>query len=465
MLRRVQRARRIAGRVLGHPATDLVVLLLILGSVVSLLVEVALPVGSPRRLVMEHVGDGLTCLFAVELALRAWVAPDKSRFAARYWLDILAVVTLTGWLRLLRVLLLLRLFRAGVLVNRRISVLGGVVRGGFNELSLTVTVSLVVIMVCGVTVHLANESGLIVALDQPGLEGSLWYAVLTLVGGEPIGGEPVSPFGRVVSLVLMLGGLTIFGVFVGAVSASMVTVLSGRMEVNAMDLDELFDHVVVCGWNDAGGAMLLELFGGGRRRPVLLITEDPGLPDLPAGVPLDDVYHLSGDYTQVQVLQRGGIDRASSAILLSDTLRTRSNADQDARTVLAALTIERMCQGIFCCAQLHDTQHEQLLRMAGVEEIVVGDWYTGLIIGSVGRNEGLVTVLNDILSATGGNSFQKMTVPRKLVGQPATAAADELRRTRQAILISVETGGSVEVNPGPERLLQAGDVLVVIAPS
>jgi voltage-gated potassium channel len=464
MLASVQPARRIASKVLGHPATDLVVLLLILSSVTALLVEVALPVDSTRRLNMANIGDALTLLFAMELGLRAWVAPNKKRFVARYWLDILAVVTLTGWLRLLRVLLLLRLFRAGVLVNRRLSVLSGMVRGGFNELSLTVTVSLVVILIGGVTVHMANEAGTIVALDQPGLEGSLWYAVLTLVAGEPIGGEPVSPFGRVVSLVLMLGGLTVFGVFVGAVSASMVAVLGDRMEVNAMDLDELFDHIVVCGWNDAGGAMLSELFGGRRQLPVLIITEGDSLPAMPDGIPLDNVYHLSGDYTQVQVLTRAGLERAHSAILLSDALTPRSNADQDARTVLAALTIERMCDGIFCCAQLHDTQHEELLRMAGVEEIVVGDWYTGLIIGSVGRNEGLVAVLNDILSAKGGNAFTKQKVPRKLVGKTATAAATELRKKR-AILIGVQRGSDLTVNPGSDLVLQAEDVLVVIAPA
>ena len=102
--------------------------------------------------------------------------------------------------------------------------------------------------------------------------------------------------------------------------------------------------------------------------------------------------------------------------------------------------------------------------MAGVEEIVVGDWYTGLIIGSVGRNEGLVAVLNDILSAKGGNAFTKQKVPRKLVGKTATAAATELRKKR-AILIGVQRGSDLTVNPGSDLVLQADDVLVVIAPA
>ena len=66
------------------------------------------------------INDAITALFAVELSLRFWVAPKKTRFFERYWIDILAVLPLVRPLRLFRVLRVLRLFRAGVLFRRRI---------------------------------------------------------------------------------------------------------------------------------------------------------------------------------------------------------------------------------------------------------------------------------------------------------------------------------------------------------
>ena len=59
-------------------------------------------------------------------------------------------------------------------------------------------------------------------------------------------------------------------------------------------------------------------------------------------------------------------------ILLRDEVVPRSEQDRDARTVLAALTAERMTDGLYTVAELHDAESREILEMAGVEEIVVG---------------------------------------------------------------------------------------------
>ena len=465
------RTRAAADRFIHHPATELGLVVLILLSVTALLAEAGFDRDHRARHILQVIGDIITSIFVLELSIRLWVAPRKARFLQRYWVDILAVLPLARPLRLLRVLLLLRLFRAGVLLNRRMSVFGGILRGTRSELMLMITVTLTVTLVAAISVHLGRGS---VALDTPGLEGSLWFAVFTMIGGEPIGGTPTTELGRAVTLALMVGGLTIFGVFVGTVSASMVSLLSRRLEVNVMDLDELKDHIIVCGWNNAGVAMLRELFGPDSQasRGVVIVTESP---ELPADLPLADLrpellYHYCGDYTQVAVLEAIGAARASMAILLSDTLTPRSDQDRDARTVLAALTIERLNPNIFCCAELSDDQHRPLLRMAGVEEVIVGDWYAGVILGSVGRNRGLVAVLDDILSTRSGNAFHKVTVPAALAGKTVGELHQLLLERHHAILVSLERtshekSGPITVNPAANSRVATGDVLVVIAPA
>ncbi len=235
-----------------------------------------------------------------------------------------------------------------------------------------------------------------------------------------------------------------------------------------MELDELTDHIVVCGWNPAGATMLQELFTAQRMRPVVIVTEHEGRPeDLPtAGVRPELIYHHRGDYTRVEVLQAVGIDRAASAILLTDNGDQRSDQDRDARTVLAALTIERMNPGIFCCAELVNSEHASLLKMANVEEVVVRDWYAGVIIGSMGRNRGLSTVLNDILTTAEGNAFHKVRVPGRLDGATIGELHQSLKADHGAILVSWERHGDSprsQVNPPPSLVVATDDVLVVIA--
>jgi len=456
-------------RVLADARTDLVVVALILLSVALLIVEFSLRSGSPARQATAVAGNVITWVFVVELSLRLWVAPKKSRFFRRYWLDILAVLPVARPLRLLRVLLLLRLFRAGVLINRHLAFMGSVLGRTLRELTLVATLTLIIVLLGALVVHLVGG----VVLEDRGLAGSLWFSVYTLVAGEPIGGVPSDDVGRGVTLMLMVGGLTVFGMAVGTISATMAVAMSRRVEANAMELDELSGHVVLCGWNRSGPTLLRELFGPGNPpgRAVVLVTELEGWPkDLPSdGVRRELLYHHSGDYTRVEVLEEVGIARAGMAIVLTDGQTPRSDQDRDARTVLAALTIERLCPGIFCCAELTDRQNESLLKRSGVEEIVARDWYAGVILGSVGRNQGLVRVLDDILSATSGHAFHKVRIPPKFADSTIGELHTLLKQDHQAILVSWEGHDAGElvtrVNPSSTRRVAEGDVLVVIGAS
>lgn len=454
---------------------EVVLVVLILSAVGSLLAEAALPDGSLPQRVLNVWSYVTAALFSVELALRFWVAPRKRRFFARYWIDILAVVPLAQPLRLLRILVLLRLFRVGMLLHRRLAAYQGLLRGTLNELTIVATLSLTIVLGGALVIQAGHGT-----VDYPGdvldgtLEGALWFAVYTVIAGEPTFGVPGSELGRAVTLALMLGGLTVFGMFVGAVSATMSTVLSQRMETAEMDLDELSDHIVVCGWNPAGVTMVEELFSrhGRRRRHVVIITESTEPPAGLSGleVPHERVHHFTGDYTQPSILREAGIERAGSAILLTDTTVERADQDRDARTVLTALTIERLHQGIFCCAELINGEHATVLQMANVEEVVVRDWYAGVILGSMERNQGLSTVLNDILSTTDGNAFDRVEVPSHLAGRTIGELHTHLKETHGAILVSWarESADDVvsrraRVNPPVDLVVEAGDSLVVIA--
>ena len=464
------RRRRQVRRLLQQPAVEIGIALAILASVLLLLAEFALlddPGTERPRALLDTLGDALTAFFVVELGLRYWVAPLKKRFFSRYWIDILAVLP---WARPLRLLRVLRLFRAGVFLNRRLRDHSGMLRGTWNELSAVGTISATMIVLAGLA--LATRAGHIDLnqLHMDGeLEGYLWYAVYTLVGGEPIGGNPSTSLGRIVTLLLMLGGMTVFGIFVGAVSASMSNVLRERMGDPDMGLDELSGHIVVCGWNPGGPTMLEELFAKGHKpRPVVVITEgstrppDLELPGLPPGF----VHFLSGDYARVEVLEEAGISTASAAMLLTDSTIPRSDADRDARTVLAALTIERLVPGIYCCAELINGQHKSLLEMARVEEVVIRDWYAGKLMGTLGRNRGVSTVLNDILSTSEGNAFHTFVVGKAMAGKRIAELHQSLKQDHGCILVSwerdTENGRDSHVNPPQELVVAAGDRLVLI---
>lgn len=446
---------------LTHPVFEMVLLTMILMSVGLLVAELWLDEGNPWFRVIEALGDGLTLAFAVELCIRGLVARSRRRFLRRFWIDILAILPAMRVFRLFRILRVLRVFRAGVILGRRLgprSLFGA----SAGQLTSLVAISFALTVACARVIQWAEPGALST------FENALWYAMFSLVAGEPVGDPPVTEAGRAAALALMLGGLTVFGVFVGLVSADVGQRLSDGWGVSEMELEDLVDHVMVLGWNGSASTLLRELLLHDAQRPqsVVLITEHECPDDVPAELAASPrFFHLQGDYTRVEVLEHAGVLTARKAIVLTDQQSSRSDQDKDARVVLAALTMERMAPSIYTVVEVTSRDTVPLLRMANVEEIVVGDWYAGVIMGSAARNRGLVTMLEEVLTNARGNSFHSVELPASWDGISAAALHERLFREHHATLISVETGGArgLVVNPSHELTLATGDRIVVLA--
>lgn len=459
--------KRRVERVLHHPYTELVIAVLILTSVGLIVGSAVLPADSRAWRIAVAISDAVTVLFVVELSLRYWISTRKRRFFVRYWPDILACLPLLRPLRFLRILMLLRIFRAGALFSRRLLVFRGALRATLQELTMLGTAT-VALMLAGAVVLNHAEAG------TSGLEGVgdiLYFTVASTIGGEPIGANPHTTVGRMATLGLMLGGLTLFGLFIGTVSASITARLSATMgDMRTMDLDDLRDHTLVFGWNRGGPTMLQELFSGDGEREVVLVTETAELvPELPGeGIRRDLLYKVQGDYTRMEILEQVSVRGATSAILLADDQVPRSDQDRDARTVLAALTIEKIAPSIFTVAELTSRQNEELLRMAHVEEIVVSEEYGAVIMGSAERNRGVVAVVDEMLTNRYGNALRKVEVGRRSAGKTIGELHRELKDDQGAVLVAlVRCAEGVEeevvVNPAVSVAVRLGDRLVVLS--
>jgi voltage-gated potassium channel len=423
-------------------------------------VEVGTTPEGPAYPVVVTLQNWLTYCFWVELALRFWLARSKSRFARQYWLDMVAVAPGLHTLRLLRLL------RAGMLLNRHLGRSANRFAAALGaQIGLLATLGLILLAgVLGLYLIEASQA------PEPGtLDETFWWSLFTLVAGEPIGVEPQTFLGRLLTLMLMLGGLTLFAVMTGLVSAVMVQRLRSVMDGRTMALDELRGHIVVCGWNRNGLHIIEELLldPSLRGQPIVVVAEFTESPEAELRhLNPSQLYVYTGDYTRIDVLETIGIVYASHAILLADTCCPRSDQDRDARTVLAALTIEKLNPAVYTCAQLLDRRNDVQLKVAGVDDVVVADEIASHLIASSIRTQGSVDILAELLTVQMGNQIYKLPVPSAWVDWPFWQAVDRMKQTQDALIIAVEVGGAQRktlVNPPAQYRLAVQDFLVVIA--
>jgi voltage-gated potassium channel len=456
---------RLKTRLYAH-STEFALIGLILLSVLLVLVEIGSFPGSPGYTLVLHLQAGLTAIFWLELAARAWVASNRRRFLQLHWVDLLAVLPFPPALPVLRLLRLLLLFRASMLVNRNLSRFAPALALGLGaQIGLLATIG-VILLTGALGLYLLEGS---TNPDLDSIDKTLWWSLFMLVGAEPIGGEPLTPWGRALTLMLMLGGLTLFAVVTGLVSATMVQRLRTAMEFRPMELDELAGHTVICGWNRNGAHVVEEMLLDPEmaHSAIVVVAEFTETPEQALQhLNLSNLYFHTADYTRIDVLQTIGIVDAARAILLADTSRPRSDQDIDARTVLAALTIEKLNPAVYTCAQLLDRLNDVQLKIAGVDDVIVADEITSHMIAASARTQGSIEVLAELLTVQVGNQIYKIPVPPGWVGLPFWQAVDRLKQRQDALPIAIEVAQPQRrtlVNPPADYRLGPKDQLVVIA--
>ena len=462
--------------------------------------------------VLTLINDCITYFFIAELSLRFVAASSKWAFFAEFWLDILAVIPLFRIFRsarALRLLRVVRLFRLLGVFARLSSHYPRIFRNNAVDFMIVCGMLLIAVVFGTIAITHFESQAKTNGLDQNNLasnqqnptdvelgmasetssgdpaagdsnllnppsaqandfdlESSFWYSIYTLLAAEPVPAPPKTLSSRIVTVFLMLSGMAIFAIFAGTVSAFMVDRM--RTEGRVVEWDALSNHIVICGWTQKTKIIIKEYRASRstKRVPIVVISElDPEFVegDIQA---LGSVMFVHDDFTRVSALRRAGIDRATTCLVLTDTSGGRSEQDADARTILAALTVEKMNPDVFTCAELVNRNYASHLKIGNVNDFVVTSEYGAHVLAQTAMKRGLSNVVTELLTYEQGNEFHRVPIPANWVGETFDAKLSELRTEHAAILVAVHTPGEApNINPTDYHFAEGDEVvLIAVAP-
>lgn len=461
-------ARKALRWFINHPVTDHVVFCLIIFSVCLLFLEII----DPSDFLYYEIGLAINIIFAIELGIRYIAFASKRAYLRTYWIDLLSLTPLlipgANYLRALRIL---RIFRLGPLMRQSNRRLGSLFRRTSGE-QITI-LSIILVVVVGVTLGMVGTEEEFASLHE-----AFWWTLLSVVAGEPIGATPATPIGRFFTLIVIFGGITIFALFTGTVSAVITERLRVGAKETSMNVEELEDHVIICGWNRSAPMLINELSTPNSDAHSAMVLVAEVRPDFPAEQEANPrLFFIEGDYTRMETLKRAGVERAATAILLADrSVAGRSDQDRDARTILAAMLIEKLRPGIFTCAELLSRENEQHLRLAGIEEVVIGDEYSASILATSSRVEGVTEIIDEIFSTQYGNQIYKREIREEWVGLSFLELQNRVKLAYNALILAVEKAPDPRksretpayqrtiTNPPAGYEFQPGDLLIIVSP-
>ncbi len=264
----------------------------------------------------------------------------------------------------------------------------------------------------------------------------------------------------VISLLLAIGGMTVFGLLVGFVSAEVEDRLEALRHGDGPVVER--DHALVLGWSERAPAVIAMLARRGTvavlaPREAQAMRED--LVTAGLGDDLRRVVLRSGRTDRRADLQRVALSAARCVIVLPD-------GGEDASAALALLMCGRRTR---VAAEVVQARHAGLLALAGGGQatVVAPAQVVSSLLLQASRQRGLAAVHMRLLDPD-GIGFRFIHAPA-LDGLPFGDAAFAFP---EAVLCGISaaehlpSGGLrylVQLNPSPRRPIQTGDWLVVLA--
>jgi voltage-gated potassium channel len=267
----------------------------------------------------------------------------------------------------------------------------------------------------------------------------LWWAVVTLttVGYGDI--TPVTFSGRLVGVVIMLGGVLTLSL-VTATVASVFIERKFRRE-KGLEPTKATQHILVLGWPEDGEALvdqLLKLLS--TSIPVVLVNKRPPeqMDALREKYPTQGLDYLRGDYSREEVLLKANVRGAIKAIILADRQPGETAAQVDQRTLFTALTLKAMHPKIRILAELLRPENRTYLERAGAEDVLIRGQYDSSLLAGAIASPGIFRIFTTLLTGE-GQGLWAAEIPSRFHGRPLSELAAHLRDHHQSLLIAIYT--------------------------
>ena len=281
---------------------------------------------------------------------------------------------------------------------------------------------------------------------------SLWMVLITI---STIGyGEvaPLTPAGRLVTVLIVGGGLIVVQLTIQRVLGLKDSGYFRRLRefrIHRM-LESLHDHVILCGYGRIGQEIAAQLQRD--QVPLVVIDNDPERRDV---AEVNGLRVLQADATLDETLLDAGLGRCLSlvAALPSDAANLY--------VVLSARGLQPSCRLI---ARANSDEAAAKLRLAGASA-VVSPYVAG---GRVMAASALRPLALDFMELLAGSDyeieeFQLSQDPALLQSIQGRSLAElGLGRHSGALVLAIRAQGRLVANPGGDRLLEPGQVLIVL---
>jgi voltage-gated potassium channel len=265
--------------------------------------------------------------------------------------------------------------------------------------------------------------------------------------------KPTNSGGEVVTIVLILAGMAIYGYLASSIVELIAHgVLTGTMSERRRRrvIDRISDHYIICGFGRVGRQVADEFRDAGVEFVVLDFNPEALEVARQQGVP-----YLEGTGTKDEDLDGAGLDRARGLVACSDS-------DVDNLYITVSARAVRPDMQIVARASTEDAASKML--RAGADRVVQPYSSAGQEMAKL-MLKPQVSAFLDIVSRHGGPDlrFEEIEITRTCPQAGRTIRDTRVRHETGALIVALrKANGSFDTTPDPDATLDIGDILIAV---
>ncbi len=305
--------------------------------------------------------------------------------------------------------------------------------------------ALLVVIIAG------GAAGYVILEDWPFID-ALYMTVITVstVGFREI--HPLSRAGEIYTIFVVLLGV---GTAAYALSSLAAMLAGGELSLlmrghqMEREIRAINQHIILCGCGQTGSCALHELQNNGEK--ILVIEKDAAICD---ALNKRNVMVICDDATQESALERAHIRDAKGLI---------TTLPDDANNVFVALVAREMAPHLTIVARATQQHNTSKLRRAGVNRIVPINEVAGHHMANVMLFPNAIGFLDQLMGLDRPEiGLRELRVPAACAWVGTSMAQQNIRANTGLNVVAIRhADGAMTINPGPDKVIAADDVLIV----
>jgi voltage-gated potassium channel len=287
------------------------------------------------------------------------------------------------------------------------------------------------------------------SLDETWTQAFYRTVVTTSLAG--LDTVPRNDSARAISIVLVLGGITIFAyvatILVEGVARGVFTgALAERRRRRT--IERLKDHYIICGYGRVGRRVAVEF----RESGVEYVVLDFSAEAIEAAREAGDLF-VEGSGTEDEDLREAGLERARGLV---------ASSDDDSDNLYITLSARSTKPGLLIVARASDEDAAKKLRLAGADRVVQPYSTAGKEMAKLVLRPQVAAFL-DIVSTSGGPEllFEEIEVQETCERAGKSIRELRVREVTGAMIVALrKQDGSFDTTPTPDATLDVGDVII-----